>query len=611
MKKAYLIAFITVVTMIFLQLILLTLNHSREAKAMTKAYLVQVEVIIGKNKHQEEYLLDSLKEDYAVLAKAVAFYLDHNNKEVYDAEGLQKLCGLMSIDEIHIFNSEGTITSSSVPSYIGYSFDSGEQMAYFKPMLTDKTLSMCQDITPNTAEGKPMVYAITWNEAQTRMVQIGIEPVRLLNELETNEIQNTVSNIPLPEHMYIIIADPDTHEIVGATNSDFIGKVFEDVSSLDLSRVNDNYFTSNCEMDIKTPLWHHSCSASLSEGYYICLFLSNYYFFEKSLESVFAVAVYLIVASCIILAIISRLFSTRQENIRHLKVFRSMSEIYYSLHLIDIEKNTAIEYSARNQVKESYENSSNATAAEIMKNVMHATMSDEYLNRGLEFTDISTLAERMKDKKIISMELLGKNVGWIRMSFITFEAVDGVPTKVIVATQIIDDEKKMAESLYKKSHIDELTGCYNRRAYDNDILTYMDHQQNKDYAYVSLDINGLKTVNDDIGHQAGDEMIRGVVECINEIFSHYGKAYRMGGDEFVVLLFVDKELMETLCENFDRKVSSWRGSLIKSISVSYGYVLSSEAGDMSMAEIAKLADTRMYEEKTRYYKERGLDRRRT
>ena len=38
-------------------------------------------------------------------------------------------------------------------------------MAYFKPMLKDKKLTMCQDVTPNTSEAKEMMYAITWNEA--------------------------------------------------------------------------------------------------------------------------------------------------------------------------------------------------------------------------------------------------------------------------------------------------------------------------------------------------------------------------------------------------------------------------------------------------------------
>ena len=72
---------------------------------------------------------------------------------------------LMTIDEIHLFTADGEIYSGTVPRYYGFTFDSGEQMAYFKPMLADKTLSMYQDVTPNTAKSKPMMYAICWNDS--------------------------------------------------------------------------------------------------------------------------------------------------------------------------------------------------------------------------------------------------------------------------------------------------------------------------------------------------------------------------------------------------------------------------------------------------------------
>ena len=57
----------------------------------------------------------------------------------------------MAVDEIHLFDDQGTIYSGSAPKYFGYNFDSGTQMEYFKPMLKDKSLTMCQDVTPNTA----------------------------------------------------------------------------------------------------------------------------------------------------------------------------------------------------------------------------------------------------------------------------------------------------------------------------------------------------------------------------------------------------------------------------------------------------------------------------
>ena len=82
---------------------------------------------------------------------------------------------------------------------------------------------MCQDVTPNTAEGKNLMYAITWNEAGTRMIQIGIEPKRLLKELKQNEISAVVSDMPVYKGIEIFVADSQTKIVKGATDSRQIG----------------------------------------------------------------------------------------------------------------------------------------------------------------------------------------------------------------------------------------------------------------------------------------------------------------------------------------------------------------------------------------------------
>ncbi len=86
---------------------------------------------------------------------------------------------------------------------------------------------MCQDVTPNTAEGKELMYAITWNEAGTRMIQIGIEPKRLLKELKQNEISAVVSDMPVYKGIEIFVADSQTKIVKGATDSRQIGVKLE------------------------------------------------------------------------------------------------------------------------------------------------------------------------------------------------------------------------------------------------------------------------------------------------------------------------------------------------------------------------------------------------
>lgn len=207
------------------------LEHTniRNVNKTSQVLLDQVISIIDKNQQSEKELIQSLKEDYIVRAKAVAYIIDANPEAQYDVEELQKIAGLMAIDEIALFDETGTIYSGSEPKYYGYTFDSGEQMAYFKPMLEDRKLTMCQDVTPNTSEGKKMMYAITWNEEGTRMIQVGIEPVRLLKELKQNEVPAVVSNMPVYKGIRIYVAEQETGEIYGATDEEKIGSTLDEL----------------------------------------------------------------------------------------------------------------------------------------------------------------------------------------------------------------------------------------------------------------------------------------------------------------------------------------------------------------------------------------------
>ena len=96
-------------------------------------------------------------------------------------------------------------------------------------------------------------------------------------------------------------------------------------------------------------------------------------------------------------------------------------------------------------------------------------------------------------------------------------------------------------------------------------------------------LNGLKKANDTLGHSAGDELICAAANCMKFAFASYGKIYRIGGDEFVVLI---------------------------QESVSYGVVKSSEQSFDSIHSVSKLADERMYQNKKEYYTTSGNDRRR-
>ena len=213
-----------VVVALFLQAGILMYVNSKNLDKTSQMLLDQSISIIEKNQKNEIDLIRSMKEDYVIRARAVSYILESRLEAENDTEELQKIASLMSIDEIYLFDATGKIYSGTKPEYYGYSFDSGEQMEYFKPMLENKGLTMCQDITPNTSEGRSMMYAITWNSTGDKMIQVGIEPVRLLAEIKQNDVSTVVSNMPMYQGMNLYVADLDTHEILGATDENTIGK---------------------------------------------------------------------------------------------------------------------------------------------------------------------------------------------------------------------------------------------------------------------------------------------------------------------------------------------------------------------------------------------------
>lgn len=243
MKVICLIIFI-LISALFLEDRLLDYVNNRNIRNTSEVLLDQVAGIIERNTDDEKEMIQSLKEDYMVRAKAVAYILDANEKTEHDVPELQKIAKLMSVDEVHLFDKSGKVYSGTVPKYYGYNFSSGKQIAYFKPMLKNKKLTMCQDVTPNTSEGKKMMYAITWNDAGTRMIQVGVEPVRLLEKLKRNEIKSVVSNMPVYEGIDIYVADRKSGKIYGATDPRKIGNKLKQLKiskSRSVSRNIDGY----------------------------------------------------------------------------------------------------------------------------------------------------------------------------------------------------------------------------------------------------------------------------------------------------------------------------------------------------------------------------------
>ncbi len=153
-------------------------------------------------------------------------------------------------------------------------------------------------------------------------------------------------------------------------------------------------------------------------------------------------------------------------------------------------------------------------------------------------------------------------------------------------------------SILQVTKKDPLTGLLNRQAYYADIS----NDPEEISALISIDMNGLKAINDTEGHKAGDVAISTIAGCFLRAAKRKQLVYRVGGDEFVVVCRkVSEEEVIALTKRIHQQVDATKYSC----SVGYSY---SHDGKKPIDELLSESDANMYAEKQQYYKESGKAR---
>ena len=289
-----------------------------------------------------------------------------------------------------------------------------------------------------------------------------------------------------------------------------------------------------------------------------------------------------------------------------MEILDSMAEIYDNVNLINFINST--EMSLRDDTL--VERPIDMTIQDhtrMTQNIKKSIMPDQ-IDSFWKFTTITTVRARLTHKKIITDEFIDIEKGWFRAQYIAVDATaDGIPNIVIFTTRNIDEEKQREEHLIRISMTDELTRLFNRRCYDEDISIYREHGLTNSFVLFSIDVNGLKNANDTKGHAAGDELIKGAADCLAASVGSKGKAYRTGGDEFLAIVHTDTP--EEILTNIRNKASEWHGIHVDQLSMSIGYAAYSDNEGASIDDLEHIADSKMYEDKNKYYRENGIDRR--
>lgn len=182
------------------------------------------------------------------------------------------------------------------------------------------------------------------------------------------------------------------------------------------------------------------------------------------------------------------------------------------------------------------------------------------------------------------------NVG--RISFLLYFVVLGI-TSTKESASLMKLGKKA--NLYQQlAYTDQMTQLKNRTAFNQDFENYS--QSPYDMAVLDFDLNCLKQINDTKGHSLGDQYIMNASQIIQEVFGTIGTCYRVGGDEFVVLLETASELdipyylnlLEWKVDTYNRDHDNFH------MDIAHGYAVYDITLDKNLEDTYNRADKEMY-----------------
>jgi len=251
----------------------------------------------------------------------------------------------------------------------------------------------------------------------------------------------------------------------------------------------------------------------------------------------------------------------------------------------------------------------------VLKQIFYRGQKSESLER--EFDRHSILPEEILEKEkaqgylVFPLHYKSKCYGYMVMHF-----EDGSWPDVYVQTYMMGLANAIEEAAMHREvssleqiktlyHKDALTGIYNRRGFEKQLRNLHERYEEEGMflSIVSIDMNGLKYINDNFGHSEGDEALCRLANILGRLVGKDEICARVGGDEYFVLLYSDDRKRELeFAEQFIRAMREDEEKVKKPypFRASFGICCISDEQDLSLMSCMQLADKRMYVQKKQY-----------
>ena len=596
-------------------------NEQNRARDTAASMFQQMEQVLTENQADLKRVKNDYTETCLHNAEVVASIIQERPSVLNDMVNLREIAKIVEVDEIHIFNEKGCIYTGTHPEYYGLTVYDGEQIGFFKPLLSDKSLRLCQDIAPNTAEGKKIQYAALWSDNGKFIVQVGMEQDSVKRATEKNELSYIFSLLRVNVGAEFYALDATTGKVVGSSVTNDVGKTTQE-AGIDFEKVKKDADGFHARVNGKICF----CIFSEVEGNYIGYVVTTEELYQRTPSTILIFMLALALTAIILVAAV-----TRHMN-RY--VVKGINTINESLRVItegDLDASVDVQTSAEFSELSNYIN-------EMVKSLLANTKKISYvLNKGnmyigvyeynlkakkVRFTEyipkILHMEEEMLEKLSSDYGLFQEYMNKLRQNRVVDEEniyrLEGNEDVFIKLDEVIQNNEifgvmmDVTEEIAKRREIEEerdrdlLTGLYNRRGIERNLEALLKHQAKLGLgALVMIDADGLKGINDTYGHEKGDIYLKKIASIINGYGLSGTVCGRLGGDEFVLFLYdCDSEeelasVIKTLEHIRETTMVRLLDGVIVPLRFSYGYSTLEEADGYEA--LLKLADERMYENK--------------
>ena len=602
----------------------LKISHNQQ-KEKSEQLFEQVKQIIENNEKDLKQEEEDFSQTCIQKADMVAYFVQYEPDVVHDLDWIRELAETMDVDEIHFFNTEGEIFSGTHPEYYGYSVEDGEQIGFFAQMLEDTSLKICQDIMPNTAEGKEMQYAAVWLDDKSSFVEIGMKPERWLALMEEKSLQNVVGSIPFDDEGGLHIIDVEKRVVAASSESGLVGKEIQ----TDMDDIMEHHIQSPDEqLHWQTDLEKDCVYTKLYGNYLLVRTYSSKYLIKDTLSSTGMVLGYILLTTlCVIWVLVRYVRKHISKNLIALngelkKIEQgNLEELHMETHISEFDTLT---YYINQLLKSIRFNSGRISdiidSGQLPLGVFEynqfykKTFLNQWMRKILGMDGEQHMSFEEEKKLVLEkFREIEKDCVDPEQKIYCFDR-DGV-TSYVKLQKSSDEQSTIyyltdVSSWWKEinvakneSSIDILTGLYNRRGLHEKVKFLFDNPQVlKKAAVVIADADGLKRINDIYGHPIGDEYLKAIASFLTAIPREHAISARLGGDEFALILygFDSREEIDRIIKDLERKRGAGflpgilQAEETVEFSMGYAYCLSE---NQEYQKLMSLADERMYEEK--------------